>query len=82
MVAIGKRVERNMLVNGLLALIPDAIIAWIVATYAASGVVGFILTLLALQPGAAQRCRVGIERARHSPSHALHLKNLITGLVR
>jgi hypothetical protein len=49
MVVIGKRVERNMLVNGLLALIPDAIIAWIVATYTATDVAGFILAMLALQ---------------------------------
>jgi len=48
MVVIEKRVERTMLMTGLLALIPEAIIAWIIATYTASGVVGFILAMLAL----------------------------------
>jgi hypothetical protein len=48
MVVIRQKMERKMLVNGLLALIPEAIIAWIVAIYTASGVVGFILTMLGL----------------------------------
>jgi hypothetical protein len=43
MVVIGKQV-----LNGLLALIPDAIIAWIAATYTESGIFGFILTLIGL----------------------------------
>ena len=49
MVVIGKRVERKVMVSGLLALIPDAIVAWLVAVYTASGLMGFILTLLGLQ---------------------------------
>jgi hypothetical protein len=49
MVVITKRVERGMLVGGLLALIPDAIIAWIAAWYTGSGVFGFIGVMLGLQ---------------------------------
>jgi hypothetical protein len=49
MVVIGKRAERSMWVNGLLALIPDAIIAWIAAWYTGSGVLGFIGVMVGLQ---------------------------------
>jgi hypothetical protein len=49
MVVIGKQVERKTWINGLLALIPDAIIAWIAAAYTDSGIFGFILTLIGLQ---------------------------------
>lgn len=38
-----------MFSDGHLGLIPDAVIAWIVAAYTGSGVVGFILTMLGLQ---------------------------------
>ena len=46
---IGKQVERKMWMNGLLALIPDAIIAWIAAAYTESGIFGFVLTMIGLQ---------------------------------
>jgi hypothetical protein len=49
MVVIGKQVERKIWMNGLLALIPDAIIAWIAAAYTDSGIFGFVLTLIGLQ---------------------------------
>jgi hypothetical protein len=49
MVVITKRLERSMWVNGLLALIPDAVIAWIAAWYTDSGVLGFIGVMLGLQ---------------------------------
>jgi hypothetical protein len=49
MVVIGKRLERSMWVTGLLALIPDAIIAWIAAWYTGWGVFGFIGVMLGLQ---------------------------------
>src|ERR1700737_1692858 len=49
MVVIGKQVKRKRGMNGLLALIPNPIIAWIAAAYTGRGVFGFILTLIGLQ---------------------------------
>jgi hypothetical protein len=48
MVVIGKSVERSRLMGGLLALIPEAVIAWIVAAYTGTGVMGFVLVVLGL----------------------------------
>jgi hypothetical protein len=48
MVVVGKKVERRRLVDGLLGLIPEAIIAWIVAAYTQAGALGFVAVFFGL----------------------------------
>jgi hypothetical protein len=48
MVVIGKKVGRSRWMGGLLGLIPEAVIAWIVAAYTETGVLGFVGVVLGL----------------------------------